>query len=320
VSSATPVVRRALLIAATPLLLGTCGSASHGKVATVADQRGQAGIASPQPPPVDVTVLEPGDPPRAPLRYHIRQGQSERLVLEVGVQMKLVVGEMTGAPRYTVRVTMDLRSLAGSPRAQLEGKITKVEVPEDPGIPPATVAALRSDLDRMNGLSGSMIFTDVGHLELLSLPAPADATPQLINTLDWIRDALRTLVPPLPLTPVGKNARWQVRRPATIATAHIDETTVYKLSSAEGRNQLAVTVGLDAREQPLSPGTPPGTVMTLTSFEGGGKGQIDLALDRIVQPTTLRWAASGKGTATPAGEPQAPITLGLEASVVMKRM
>ena len=167
----------------------------------------------------------------------------------------------------------------------------------------------------MVGLSWKAAFTDVGQVELLSLPAPADANPQLVNTLDWIRDGLRNLLPPLPLLPVGKNARWQARRQITIATARIDETTIYKLGAGNG---LAVTIGMDAPAQTLNPHTPPGTVVTLSSFEGGGKGQIDLALDRIVQPTTMRWAASGKGMATPAGEPPAPVTLGLEAALVVK--
>jgi hypothetical protein len=318
VSPATPVVRRAILLAVTPLLLGSC-AAKHGKVATSGERKPPAQVSAAPAPAVDVSVLEPGDEPRAPLRYRIRQGQRERLVMDVGVQMKLVVGDMGGTPRYTVRVTMDVQAVTGRPQAQLEGKMIKVEVLDEPGVPPATATALRSDLDRMAGLGWKAVFTDLGHLELLALPAPADANPQLLNTLDWIRDSLRLLLPPLPLTPVGRNARWQAHRSATIATARVDETTIYKLGASDGHPQLAVTLGMEAGQQGLSPGTPPGTVVTLSSFEGGGKGLIDLALDHIVQPSTLRWAASGKGTATPAGEPPAPITLALEAAVTVRR-
>jgi hypothetical protein len=312
VSPATPV--RACLLAATSLLVAACGPASHGKVASVADRNVE--VSRPRPPS-DVSVLDPGAQPRAALRYRLRQGLSESLVMDVAVQMKLAVGDLgPPVPVPTVRVSMDLRALAGGPRAQLEGKIVKVEVVDEPAVPPALTAALRSDLDRLAGLSWNAVFTDVGHLELLALPAPADANPQLLKTLDWIREALRVLLPPLPAAPVGKNARWQARRAVTIATARIEETAIYKLAAPD---QLAVTLGMDAREQALSAVTPPGTVLTLTSFEGGGKGQIDLALDHIVQPTTLRWAASGKGTATPAGEPPAPVTLGLEAAVMVRR-
>jgi hypothetical protein len=265
-------------------------------------------------PPVDVSVIEPGSEPRAPLRYRVRTGQRERLVLEVGVQLKLVVGDLApAAPNPAVRVSMSVHARSGTPRLELEGKISKMEVVEDPAVSPGLAAALRGDLDRLVGLEWTALFTELGHLEVLALPAPADANPQLQKTLDWIRESLRLLLPPLPLTPVGKNARWQARRTTTIATARIEETAIYKWTGSE----LTVTVGMDAREQPLTPGTPPGTALVLSSFEGGGKGQIELALDHIVQPTTLKWAASGKGTATPAGEPPAPITLGLESAVII---
>jgi len=317
VSPATPVVCRALLVAAL-LTAGACGP-GHGKVAAIVEKDGKPADLT-RPAAVDVTVLEPGDEPRSPLRYRIDPGQSENLVMDVAIQMKLAVGDKDPpAPNPTVRLSMEVRSGTGGQRLNLNGRINKVEVLEEPGIPPALASALRSDLDRLRGTSWKAVFTDRGHLDLLSLPAPKEANTQLLTTLEWIREALRILLPPLPDAPVGKNARWQSRRRTTIATARIDETVIYKMAASNGQTQLQVTLGMDAPEQPLTPGTPPGTKVVLSSFEGGGKGQIDLHLTGIVQPSTLRWAASGKGTATPSGEPPAPFTLGLDAVVIVKR-
>jgi hypothetical protein len=171
----------------------------------------------------------------------------------------------------------------------------------------------------MTGLGWKATFTDRGHLDLLSLPAPKDSNTQLLTTLEWVREGLRLLLPPLPQTPVGKDARWQTRRRSIIATAKVDETVIYRLAG-NGQPQLAVTLGMDAVEQALTPpGSPPGTSWKLTSFEGGGKGQIDLHLTSIVQPTSLRWAASGKGTATTAADPPRSFTMGLDAALTVKR-
>jgi hypothetical protein len=299
--------------------MGACGP-GHGKAAAGADKDGKPADWTGPTTHADVSVLEPGAEPRAPLRYRIDPGQSEGLVMDLAIQMKLAVGEKDlPFPNPTVRLGMDVRSGMAGQRLHLEGKIVKVEVVEDPGVPAALAAALRSDLDRLAGTTWKAVFTDHGHLDLLSLPSPKDANAQLLTTLEWIREALRILLPPLPDVAVGKNARWQARRRTTVATAHIDQTVIYKLAGAGGQSQLQVTVGMDAPEQPLTPGTPPGTTVVLSSFEGGGKGQIDLQLDRIVQPSTLRWAASGKGSATPAGEPPAQFTMGLDAAVIVKR-
>jgi hypothetical protein len=318
VPPATPLVRRIYLLGAAALLLGACGP-GHGKVASIADKDGKP-VSWTHPPQLDVSVLEAGAEPRALLRYRIDNGQSESLVMDLAIQLKLAMGEKDPpVPNPTVRLVMEVRSATSNQRFHMGGKIVSVEVVEEAGIPPALVSALRSDLDRLAGTRWQAVFTDRGHLDLLSLPAPKDANAQLTKTLEWIRDALRLLLPPLPETPVGKNARWQTRRRITIATAHIDETMIYKLASAGGPTQLQVTLGMDAPEQTLNPGTPPGTKVVLSSFEGGGKGQIDLQPTGIVQPSTLRWAASGKGTASPTGEPPAPFTLGLDASVLVKR-
>jgi hypothetical protein len=310
-----------LLLAATVLGLGACGPSGHGKVAQIGDRNGKP-VPDQQQPGTDVRLLEAGIAPRAPLRYRLEPGKSESLVLELATELKLAIGDMSPPPVRTpaVRVTIEVRAEAVAPRLTLAGNLVAIEVPDDAVLGPSVIAAVRSDLDRLKGTSWKAVFTDRGHLELLALPAPADANSQLVSTLDRIREALRLLLPPLPDEPVGKDARWQVRRHATVGPAQVDETAIYKLGRDEGRTKLQVIVGMDAREQPLTmPGTPPGATLTLSAFEGGGKGLVDLDLARVVQPFTLRWSALGRGTAQPAGEPPAPITLNLDSTVSVKR-
>jgi hypothetical protein len=269
---------------------------------------------------VPVELLEAGAEPRAPLRYRLGD-QRDTFLLELATQLRLAIGDLAPpAPTPSVRITIEVRAAQAQRRVALEGTIVKVEIPEEPGVPAAVVTAVRADLERLTGITWKAEFTDTGNPELLALEAPADANAQLVTTLSRIRESLRRLLPPLPDAPVGKNARWRVRGAATVGPVHIDETAIYKLGAGDGRTSLQVTLGMAAADQPLvMPGTPPGAALALTSFEGGGKGQIELGLDHIVQPSTLRWAASGKGTAQPAGEPLSPISLGLEASAVVRR-
>jgi hypothetical protein len=317
VSPASPL-RRWLLAA--PLALAACGSSHHGQVADVADKRGHSLVGG-SLDLNDLRLLDAGEEPRAPLRYRLTAGSRESLVLELSNELKLAVGDMNAPVRSPlVRVTIDVAVKATGARLELEGTLLSLAVPDDPAIAPRVVTALRSDLERLAGTAWTASFSDRGELLRVALPAPADANTQVMTTLGQIRDAIRLLLPPLPEPPVGTNARWQVRRRALVATAHVEERTIYKLESTEAGPQLSLGLGMDARAQPLMmPGTPPGTTTALTSFEGGGKGQVELALTRVGQPTTMRWSAMGRGTSTPGGEPPLPFTLTLNSAISVKR-
>jgi hypothetical protein len=278
--------------------------------------------AAPPAPAIEVKLLDAGSEPRAPLRYRISAGQPERLVVELSTELKLSIGDMSDQVRSpTVRVTLEVRARAARPLVSLEGKVVAVEVPEDPGLPPAMVKAVRSDLERLSGLSFRAAFTERGLLDRIELPVPADANAQLLTTLDQVRDGLRLLLVPLPEAPVGTNARWQTARSTTIASARVEATTIFTLGApAAGKRSLAMAVALVAREQPLTlPRMPPGSTVTLAALEGKGRGQIDLELARIVQPSALSWSASGQGTARAANDPPSPMTLTIDSMVNVRR-
>jgi hypothetical protein len=301
------------------MALAACSSSHQRKVAPVAP--------APAAPVAhetnsDLRLLDAGAEPRAPLRYRPRAGQHESVVIELVTELKLAIGDMRPPPvrSPTVYAALDIAVIAAGPHIRLEGKVVKLDVPDDPAIAPAVISAVRGDLDRLAGTPWTAVFTDRGQLDQLALPAPRDANTQVLTTVDRLRDALHLLLPPLPDAPVGPTARWQVRRRAIVGPAQVDERTIYKLESTDTRTQVSVTVGMDARPQPLiMPSTPPGATLSLTSFEGGGKGQLDLDLTSVVQPTTLRWSALGRGTANPAGEPPAPMTMNIDASISVHR-
>jgi hypothetical protein len=299
----------------------TGASGASGKVAHIADRRGPDATAQHAIAKAEVRLLEAGAEPRAPLRYRLKEGQKERLLLEMATGLKLAVGDKAPpVPVPKVRLTIEVRAHPLPPNLILEGVVSQVEVVEEPGLPALMVKAVRSDLDGLGGTQWKASFTDSGQLFALHLPVPADANNQLVRTLESLRDALRLLLVPLPEGPVGTNARWQARRRAAIATAAVDETATYQLGAAEGHGLVAITLALSAPEQPLTlPLTSPGTTARLASFEGSGKGEVQLDLFRIVQPTTLRWTATARGEGRPPGEPPAPITLEVESTTTVRR-
>lgn len=301
------------------LALASCARTPAPPVVTVPDP---APAPAPAAAPVDVRVLDGGEEPRVPLRYRIAAGQTESLVMEVATELKLAIGDL-GPPvkRPTVRVSMEVTAREVQPALLLEGKVVKFDFREDPTIAPAVVAAVRSALDGLPGTTWRAVFNDRGVPERIDLPLPPDANTDLVAILDGLRDSIRLLLPPLPEPPVGKNARWQLRRRAPVGWFAVEETTTFRLGAfADGHRPLLLLLELASGEQTVNdPGMLPGATATLTSFEGKGSGRIELELEKIVQPSTIGWAGSGKGTGRTAGEPPAPLTVTVESSIHVQR-
>jgi hypothetical protein len=303
----------------TALVLASCARSAPPAVAPIAPPAPAAAEADPA---VDLRLLEGGAEPRAPLRYRIAAGQTESLIMDVSAQLKLAISDTDPpVPNPKVRLTMEVTARSVEPAVTLEGRISRVEIPEDPTIPPAVVTAVRADMDRLVGLAWTVVFTDRGLLQRLDLAAPADANSQVVTALDHVREALRLLLPPLPEQPVGKNGRWQLRQRTSAGFAKVDQTATFRLGAvAEGNRPLMVLLALSSGEQRLNlPGAPPGASYTLTSFEGKGSGQIEVELGKIVQPSTIGWSGSAKGVAHAAGEPPVQMTMTVDSSVNVRR-
>jgi len=184
------------------------------------------------------------------------------------------------------------------------------------------VAAVGSDLEGLAGTTLTAVVTPRGHVARLAMSLPRDTNPQLQTTIEWVRNALRLLLPVLPDEPVGKGARWEARSPAPVGPIRATETLLYTLNSAtvDPRLRLAVKVTLTAGEQTAAvPGLPPGAKVTIRSLTGEGSGSADLALTSLVPTSDLHWTTTATGTAQPTGEPLAPVRIKTTNTVSHRR-
>lgn len=263
---------------------------------------------------IAVRLLEGGTGTRIPLRYAFSRAQVASVVMELSTRMTLAVGEMS-PPEVRgpdARLFIQLRTTAVEPggKATIEGTVAKFELPPTPGVAPAVIAAVTSDLDKLRGATFRLVVTDRGLIELLALPSPADANRQLLTMLDRVREGVRVLFPPLPEEATGKGARWEVHRKTTVGPAAVDETDVYTLAIAGQRGLITVKIAVAAREQnAVVAGLPPGATLTLAGVNGSGSGEIDLRPDRMMPASKLQWSSSATGSLQPAGEPPAPVKL-----------
>jgi hypothetical protein len=268
-----------------------------------------------------VTLLEPGSPPRRLLR-HEPSADRTTLIFELAGALTLSIGELSPpevrAP--LVRITVVLQPERTGDRITASGSITKVEVLPTKDVSPVISLAVASDLEPLAGTSVSLSATSRGMLQRLDLPVPSDATPQLLTTLDQLRQALRQSLPALPDEPVGTGARWKVQTSTRLGPARIQETVEYTVRAlSDDVCRIDTTIGYLAGAQALAlESLPRGANVTLGSVTGTGRGQLDLRTDALWSAAELRWSSNAEGTSQATGEPVMPLRMTTRGSWLLR--
>jgi len=146
------------------------------------------------------------------------------------------------------------------------------------------VPRLEQELAPMRDLSGWDVVDPRGRLVASQYDLPANASPELRNSLQRMQDAMRQLMPPLPEEPVGVGAKWRAASDVRSQIAFRQVSTYTLESMEEGRIVLTVQTEQSADPQPMA-SDQPGVTAELTAFDGEASFRIELTLDQMV-PTS----------------------------------
>lgn len=187
--------------------LGVRDAGFEGGLADVAgggEANEQAGAADESQ--LAVKVLEPGAEPRAIRKYTFVANKTDKRVLTLAQAVSQSAGGQTApAQELTLKIHVDITAKQVRPNgATLEAKVTKVELP---GAPPQASAMLSS----MNGLTGTFDVSPQGDAGEVSFAASAQMKNQLAESvLGGLSQGLQLLLTPLPSTPIGVGAKWEL--------------------------------------------------------------------------------------------------------------
>lgn len=239
-----------------------------------------------QPPAVK--LLQAGAEPRLPLRIKVAKGLVEDLVMTMKMDMSL---EMNGNPLPPTPVpgqqmTMQTRVLGVAANGDIDQEFvfTRIDVPDQDGIPETQIEMMRSMLKPMVGLKGTATVSERGVTRKLELEKKEGMSPLVERMLDGMSGSFQTFSFPLPEEPVGAGARWEVKHELEMQGIRLKQTAVYELGPMTGSvRQLRVTIEQTADEQTVSPpGLPPGARVQLRSMASQGKGEILLDVARVL--------------------------------------
>lgn len=155
-----------------------------------------------------VKVTEPGAEPRAVRKYTFVANKVDKRVISVTQSMtESAGGQSMPAREMTQKIHLDLTVKQVKPTgATFEAKVTKLELP---GAPPQIAPMLAA----MNGVKGTFEVTSAGEVgEVSFVPTQAlQANAQLAQQLlEGLSQSIQLLLAPLPSTPVGLGAKWEI--------------------------------------------------------------------------------------------------------------
>ena len=207
-----------------------------------------------------IVVIDPGSSPRRPLRLALERGTT----IELDLSFDLYVSQRSVDPPsdqdidppptiQSIRITVIDVDETG---AVLGFEVTDVRIdPDGTALTDVQILQLTASLQELIGLEGTLRVDRVGDVVSSRYEVPASVSTEATEAIESFEDQLAGVIPPLPIEPVGRGARW--RHVATRSTSGlaVRQTTTYELTSIDGPDILyRASITQDATEQPLASG------------------------------------------------------------------
>jgi hypothetical protein len=240
-----------------------------------------------------VKLLDPGAQPRTALRYKFQANRTEKMVIETSMAIAIEIEDQKmpeiQVPAARMTITIDSKEVSPEGDLHYEFKLEQFEVLPNPGADPASANAMKQQMSRIQGLSGSATITSRGFTKDVEIKPPHGIDPQIREPVDNIKQLINQMSAPLPEEPVGRDARWQVTMPMETPALKFTQIATYTLSEIQGdKVKFDITIKQSAPPQEIdTPGAAPGVKVSLESFKSSGKGTVELQMTNLVPTSNL---------------------------------
>lgn len=148
---------------------------------------------------------------------------------------------------------------------------------------PKVIDAMRSQIKKIVGLSGSVIVDNRGQTKAHSLDLPEGLDKNTKEMIEQMSNSINQLSSPVPEQAVGIGAKWRVSSSPNIGGMKLAQVATYQLVSLQN-NVATFSVNIKQHAAPqnlIQPGLPVGTTLTLKSFDSQGQGQVTMGLNQL---------------------------------------
>lgn len=205
-----------------------------------------------------VTLVAHGAEPRRPLRYEFTAGDTADLVTTVDLHVSQTTphrgsAQVLDPPATTqvVRVTVRGTDARG---AELAFEVVDAGIdPTDTPLTDVQVVDLTAAVQAVVGVRGHLRVDPTGHVTDLDYDDLGGLDHDAVRTLEDLAHSLGSLVPVLPVEPIGRGARWRSVSRSRAAGLTVRQVTEYEITGVDqDRVTYRATIGQSTPEQDLT--------------------------------------------------------------------
>lgn len=255
----------------------------------------------------EIELLDAGKEPRQQLRYRFELGREERghIDMQMAMSMEQEGRELPSVKIPTMRMPMRWRTKELLPDGEilLEFSVEGFEILETEGVDPRVQKQLGTRLKDLGALKGEMKVSAQGQNEVLQLHVPESLPAEFRQTLDALKQQMKSLTTTLPVEPVGVGASWLVRSTIVTPSMRLRQEARFELQAlTEQGMEATFSLRQTAPKQKMHlPNVPAGIDVTLESMGGEGSGKLKVAFDRLVPRSEIELSTEAQSRADHEG-------------------
>lgn len=234
-----------------------------------------------------VRLIHAGREPLGDLRYVLREGVTQRVVLAseatTVIRTKGEVFPPTRIPRTTIAWDMATAERSTLEEYRIELRLITAGIETRGAQEDEMARAMAPELTGMKGLTISYWASSKGLTRDIKVNLPLTTSVRAERRLAGMAQAFDFMVTPLPQEPVGIGATWQVLRRVSSRGMDLLQTSLFTLTSRTTDGAvLSVRVNQVAASNTVhAPEMPPNMVATLKNLSSVGVGTTQLKLTSV---------------------------------------
>lgn len=261
-----------------------------------------------------ISVLNPGAEPRQILKFNPVVNSQQQSVMRMDMQGTMNTSGFTQTlppmptTQFTLSTEVDRIDEAGN--RYIDFEYTDVSVADSDTLPPEAIEAMRSQLQQMEGLSGSWMINEQGYLSQFAMTPPENMSGPMAQSLQQMTDSMQQMSAPLPTEAIGIGAQWQMPYDLSMNGIDMSGVATYELVSIEGdRITLNTSVTQQGNASTLTGlGLPENMNMSVQQLDSSGQGIIEIDLNQVMptygdisMTSNSRFTVENQGTEVPIG-------------------